>query len=112
VLFDETYIHTAQNDSNVNRIILFCDVERPLRTPVMRALNRFAIRHVVGLAATKNVEGEKVGLANRAFRHLYRWRRPFRQFKRGNRSAYYAVKYALIVAMFWLALFGGYRILH
>ncbi len=112
LVFDETYVHRFENLTDESRIILFCDVERPLRTPVMRALNRFAIRHIVGLAATKNVAGEKVGLANRAFRHLYRWRRPFRQFKRGNRSLYYAVKYALIVAIVWLALFGGYRVLH
>src|SRR5262249_26018761 len=31
VLFDETYIHRAENRTDQDRIILFCDVERPLR---------------------------------------------------------------------------------
>src|SRR5437763_15990311 len=47
LLFDETFIHSAANDTDVTRIILFCDVERPLRTPVMRALNRLFARHVM-----------------------------------------------------------------
>ncbi|MEY9264153.1 beta-hydroxylase [Bradyrhizobium elkanii] len=28
-MFDETFIHSAENKTDVNRIILFCDVERP-----------------------------------------------------------------------------------
>src|SRR3954470_149631 len=39
VMFDETFIHTAENRSDVTRIILFCDVERPLRFAPMRWLN-------------------------------------------------------------------------
>ena len=31
VMFDETFIHWAENKTDVNRIILFCDVERPLK---------------------------------------------------------------------------------
>ena len=31
VVFDETYIHEAYNQTTQNRIILFCDVERPLK---------------------------------------------------------------------------------
>src|SRR5437899_2795777 len=67
LVFDETYVHRFENLTDETRIILFCDVERPLRTRVMRALNRFVIRHVVAMTATKNVEGETVGLANRIF---------------------------------------------
>ncbi|WP_419146018.1 aspartyl/asparaginyl beta-hydroxylase domain-containing protein, partial [Escherichia coli] len=31
VVFDETYVHEAYNHPDQNRIILFCDVERPLK---------------------------------------------------------------------------------
>lgn len=31
VVFDETYVHEAYNHTDQNRIILFCDVERPLK---------------------------------------------------------------------------------
>ena len=112
LVFDETYVHSFENLTDESRIILFCDVERPLRTPLMRALNRFAIRHVVGLTATKNVDGEHVGLANRVFSRVYGLRRPLKRLKRVNRAAYYTCKYALIIAAVWLAVFGGYRALH
>ena len=112
LVFDETFVHRFENLTDEGRIILFCDVERPLRTPAMRALNRFVIRHVVGLTATKNVDGESVGLANRVFDRIYRYRAPLKRFKKKNRSVYYALKYALIVAVIWAAVFGGYHAFH
>ena len=39
IMFDETFIHTAENRTDQNRIILFCDVERPMRFGFMRAMN-------------------------------------------------------------------------
>src|ERR1043166_1399203 len=38
VLFDETYIHRAENNTELTRLILFCDVERPLRSRVVTAI--------------------------------------------------------------------------
>jgi beta-hydroxylase len=107
-LFDETYVHWFENQTDHSRIILFCDVERPLRNPLVRALNRFAIRHVVGMTATKNVEGEKVGLANRVFAVLYRVRPALKKLKTANRTLYYAMKYALMLGALYLLLFAGY----
>ena len=31
VVFDETYLHWAENKTDKDRIILFCDIERPIR---------------------------------------------------------------------------------
>src|SRR5258705_428653 len=42
-MFDETFIHRAENATDVNRIILFCDVERPMKYGFMTAINRFAL---------------------------------------------------------------------
>jgi beta-hydroxylase len=106
-VFDETYVHRFENSTDATRIIFFCDIERPLRTPLMRGLNRFVIRHIVGMTATKNVEGEAVGLANRAFGYLYRLHPPLKRFKKANRSAYYTLKYALIATVAWLVVLGG-----
>src|SRR4051812_49977658 len=39
VLFDETFIHWAENRTDVDRLILFCDVERPLRSRIAARLN-------------------------------------------------------------------------
>jgi beta-hydroxylase len=107
-VFDETYVHYFENLTNATRIILFCDFERPIRNRVMRAFNRWVMAKVLPLTATKNFEGERVGLANRAFSVLYPARRPFRQFKKAHRQLYYMLKYASMVGTIGLALAGGY----
>ncbi len=45
LLFDDTYQHRAWNDSDDLRVVLFMDVERPLRTP-MSWLNRGVIKAI------------------------------------------------------------------
>jgi len=102
VLFDETFIHEAANDTDVDRIILFCDVERPLRTPVARAANRFVARTFVAAAATANEPGEKVGVLNRVFGYVYHLQGVAKRMKDANRYAYYALKLSLIAALVYL----------
>jgi beta-hydroxylase len=96
LLFDETFLHTAENTTSEARIILFCDVERPLHTRVMTAVNRWVCRHIVKETATQNVEGERVGVFNKIFGYAYHVRLVGKRFKAWNRRAYYATKYALI----------------
>ena len=61
-LQDETFIHSAENTTDVNRIILFCDVERPMKYGFMTAINRWVSHHIVKASATQNMEGEDVGV--------------------------------------------------
>ncbi len=61
-MFDETFIHSAENKTDVNRIILFCDVERPMKYGFMTAINRWVSHNIVKASATQNVEGERVGV--------------------------------------------------
>jgi beta-hydroxylase len=96
LLFDETYLHYAENTTADDRLILFCDVERPLRTRTMIAVNRWVSRHVINESATQNVEGERVGWINRIFGHVYQVRLVGKRMKAWNKRVYYAVKYLLI----------------
>ena len=102
VLFDETYIHRAENNSNSPRIILFCDVERPLRTGLARAANRFFARTFVAAAVTANEPGEKVGVLNRIFGVVYHLRGVARRMKRTNRIVYYTLKLSLVAGLVYL----------
>ena len=97
VLFDETYIHQVFNDTDEERIIFFCDVERPVHTPVMRAVNRFMSRVVMRAARSPNVPGEEVGAINRLFALVYPIRVGAKKFKEGNRRLYYGLKYGAVV---------------
>jgi beta-hydroxylase len=86
IMFDETYIHSVNNDTDEVRIILFCDVTRPLLTPVMRALNYFMIRYVVKLTETQNAKGEHVGLLNHFSGYIYKIGEWYKGRKKGKKA--------------------------
>ncbi len=101
LLFDETYIHSAENATDTTRIILFCDVERPLRTPVMRAFNRWMSRTVIRAASTQNTPTEPVGVLNRIYALFGRGSDLLTRLKRRNRTVFRAVKYALVALILY-----------
>ena len=101
VVFDETYIHYAENKTDKTRLILFCDVERPLRNRIVRRINDFVINHVVKATATQNVDNEKVGVLNHVFSVAYRVRLLGKRIKAYNQLLYYAIKYALLGALLY-----------
>ena len=96
VLFDETFVHSARNDTDETRIILFCDVARPLRFRAMQAVNRFVTRHVVKATAAQNTEAEKVGIVNRAWSALHRVVERGRRLQASHRALYNVIKYSVI----------------
>ena len=113
VLFDETYIHRAENETDEPRIILFCDVERPLRGGLATAVNRFVIHHVMPATATANVEGDPIGLVNRVFERVYTIRLLAKRIRARSRRTYYVLSYtaklAPIAALLWLGLRAAAR---
>jgi beta-hydroxylase len=96
VMFDETFVHHVVNESDVQRLILFCDIDRPLSNPVARWLNRHIGQPMARAAATQNVDGEKVGVLNKVFGYIYQIRLLGQRMKDWNRPVYYAVKWGLI----------------
>lgn len=97
-MFDETYIHWAQNGSQANRIILFCDIERPMRFAWARGLNRFVAKNFIAAGASPNMEGDKTGGINRLFKYFYALRLKAKGLRERNKPLYYALKYALVLA--------------
>jgi beta-hydroxylase len=89
----------------MDRIILFCDVERPLRVGFARAFNRWFGRHLVAVTATRNTEGDRVGAINRVFPYIYAVRLKIKALKRANRRFYYVCKYVFfggLIALFFI----------
>lgn len=43
VLFDDTYSHYVKNDTNLERIVMFCDFERPMQNVIASGLNKFVL---------------------------------------------------------------------
>ncbi|WP_459614818.1 lipid A hydroxylase LpxO [Bordetella sp. 2513F-2] len=96
VVFDETYVHEAYNRSESNRIILFCDVERPLRWRWAEAFNRWFGRVVMSAASSPNDAGDQTGAINRLTHAHWVLDQKRKQFKAWNRTVYKLTKYALI----------------
>lgn len=103
VMFDETFIHYAENKTDHNRIILFLDVKRPVDFKWVDWINEIFSRLVVAGAATKNVKGDKVGFLNRAFAYLYQVRLVGKKIKAFNKPLYYILQYSLYLALiYWI----------
>ncbi|QWA12978.1 lipid A hydroxylase LpxO [Sodalis ligni] len=102
VLFDETYIHYAENSSGKQRLILFCDIERPMRYRWAQAVNHWLGRHVLSAGAAPNWDSDRTGGVNKAFKYIYAVRKVGKYLKKKNRAGYYLIK--------WL-LFGGIAVL-
>lgn len=98
VIFDETYIHWAKNGSDVDRIILFCDIERPMRFGWARSLNRWLGKTMMTAASSPNDIGDQTGGINKLFHLAWAAGQYRRRLKRWNRSVYYVLKFGLIAA--------------
>ncbi|MNZ97337.1 Aspartyl/Asparaginyl beta-hydroxylase [compost metagenome] len=101
VMFDETYVHWVKNETGQTRVILFCDIERPLRSRLLTRINRW-VSGILGRAtAPQNTDGERVGGINRA----YAWFKRVgdvvgsrvKQFKRRHPKTYRVLRPVLAV---------------
>lgn len=106
VLFDETFVHSAKNTTEQDRIILFCDIKRPLKTRIAAAFNRFFSRTIMKAASSKNLPTESVGFINKLFKYLYQIRILGKRIKQYNQPLYYCVKYTLMASLLWAIFFA------
>ena len=104
VMFDETFIHHAENTTDQQRVILFCDVERPVHTAPMRWFNRLFGRLVMTAAATRNTDDEPIGALNKLFFYGYKIRLAGKALKARSRTTYYVGKWALMLGALYLIL--------
>lgn len=103
VMFDETYIHHAENKTDQNRIILFLDVKRPVNFFLVDVINEIFSRVVVAASATKNIKGDKVGFLNRIFGMLYKISLVGKKIKAFNRPLYKALQYSIYIGIiYWI----------
>ncbi|BBD80018.1 Fe(2+)/alpha-ketoglutarate-dependent dioxygenase LpxO [Aerosticca soli] len=113
VVFDETYVHWVENDTDQTRVILFADVERPLRTRWMQAINRRVGAFMGRITASPNIESpqEKVGFVNRLYALNQRNRERMRKFKKKHPRLFRTIKYIGIVLFLWLVFLAPWPLL-
>ncbi|MHC8378525.1 aspartyl/asparaginyl beta-hydroxylase domain-containing protein [Pseudomonas sp. MDT1-16] len=111
VMFDETYVHWVKNETDKTRLILFCDIERPLSNRLMTRINRWISGFLGRATAPQNLGDERVGGINQ----VYAWSKNssdkfsgvIKQWKRRNPKAYRVLRpvLALVVSAllgYWL----------
>ncbi len=106
VMFDETYVHWVKNETDKTRVILFCDIERPLSNRMITRINCW-ISGLLGRAtAPQNLAHERVGGINQA----YAWSKQFsdrfsgaiKQCKRRHPKAYRVMRPVLAIGVLGL----------
>lgn len=102
-LFDVTYLHFARNETDTPRLILMCDVQRPLSF-VGKAVN-FFYRALIRLTVVPNIEGDTQGFANRVFSSVAPAFARTKALKKSNRPLYTVIKYLFNGTL--LAIFVG-----
>ncbi|HWK62379.1 MAG TPA: lipid A hydroxylase LpxO [Eoetvoesiella sp.] len=99
VLFDETFIHYAENQSEADRIILFCDVERPMKYRWAAAVNHWFARNVMAAASSPNDDNDRTGGLNRSFKYIQKFRLAGKRLKQKNKPLYYIIKWLLLAGI-------------
>ena len=105
-MFDETYVHWVKNETDKTRVILFCDIERPLSNRLITGINRWISRLLGRATAPQNLADERVGGINQA----YAWSKQFsdrfsgviKQWKRRYPKAYRAMRPVLAIGVLGL----------
>ncbi len=102
-LFDETFLHFAKNNTEKDRLILMCDVDRPLKGPG-KIFNSF-FKFLLSFSVVPNVEGDKEGLVNSIFSAVTPTIARVRELKKTSPLLYKVVKYTVNALLFLLSLF-------
>lgn len=105
VVFDETYIHTAENRSNVMRLILLCDIERPLSNRFVRWFNRTIGHGLVRTGAAPNEIGDNEGILSTISQYVHLIQSYGRRLKAWHYPTYWVVKKGILVGVIYLVFF-------
>lgn len=96
-MFDETYLHFVRNDTDSPRLILMCDVRRPMSLPG-RVFNALYSR-VARLVQTPNDTRDKRGIASALFAGVTPLLLRGKQLREHNHALYKALKWSINVML-------------
>ena len=101
-IFDETYLHFAKNESQKPRLILMCDVERPmfLIVPFINFIYKIAMR----MSIVPNTAEDQRGFANKTFAFLSPLLKKTKALKQSNPLAYKFVKHSVNLVLFLILM--------
>jgi beta-hydroxylase len=108
VVFDETYVHWAENRTDQTRVILFADIERPLHTRAMTAINKRVSAFMGRITASPNEESDSTGIINRLYALNHSASQRGKSWKKRHPRSFRLTKYILILVALWLIFLCPY----
>lgn len=104
IIFDETYLHRAYNDSDVPRIILMTDIDRPLRFKLLQKFYYYFGRFFNSLFVVDNLDANITGAGNKFGHYLNIYKKAMKRFKHWNKPVYVTFK-IVVLALILFAVF-------
>lgn len=107
LLFDETYIHFANNNTDEDRIILMCEVARPMN--ILGSFLNLFYRVFMKFSVVPNLPGDRRGLFNLVFSSLSPILGKTKNLKTTNNTLYKIIKYSVntLLTVLLVYLFYG-----
>jgi beta-hydroxylase len=102
LMFDETYLHYAKNETGEYRLILMCDIERPLHV-VGRVVN-LPFKALMRMTVVPNLEGDQRGAVNRVLGGVTPFLQRMKELKRTHRVLYRIAQYTFIASTVLLGI--------
>ncbi|WP_010300028.1 aspartyl/asparaginyl beta-hydroxylase domain-containing protein [Candidatus Odyssella thessalonicensis] len=102
VIFDETYLHQAENQTSVDRLIFFCDIERPMVNRVTSFIRWFFGRFFITAASAQNTPQDPLGILNRLFRYIFVLHTSTRGLKRDFPVLHKTLKLTLFAGIIYI----------
>ncbi len=108
VIFDETYMHSAYNDTDKVRLILMTDVDRPLHSKIVQKIYYCFGRFFNRLFAIDNIDSNYSGIGNKIGRGILAYSAMLKKFKRKNKALYVLFKivvtFSILGGIAWLLI--------
>ncbi len=105
VIFDETFMHYAKNNTDQDRIIFFADIARPMRGPVSKWINQRLCQLLGRITASPNTDHDQTGVFNKIFRYVFKLQEWTRPLKTRNHNLYRIVKNTLVLLLLYYIIF-------
>lgn len=95
ILFDETYLHSAYNDTETPRIILMTDIDRPLSVKPVQKFYFWFARFFNSLFYIDNLDPSRSGAGNRFTAYVTGYKKRMKGLKAQHPTGYRLGKWAL-----------------
>ena len=109
LLFDVTFLHFAHNDADKPRLILMCDIDRPMSW--FGHILNWPYKMLMRATVVPNTDEDQRGFANKIFAGMVPLLEKSKNLKQTNLPAYKALKYTVntilvlaLAGLVWLAL--------